>query len=88
MNGDAVISADKIDVKGNLAGGTITSDVVQAGGTLNATELKVSDVLDVANGKEQSGTIGTLIFGESGKTAIYAFDVGMDKFTITNSTRL
>ncbi|MBQ0066840.1 MAG: hypothetical protein KBS60_01440, partial [Phascolarctobacterium sp.] len=69
LNGDAVISANKMDVKGNIY----------------ANSLTVKGVLNLANGNAQSGSIGTLTFGESGKTAVYAFDLGKDTFTINTS---
>ena len=85
---DKVIIGEKLIAYGKVNFTDVDVEVgnyMYAVGDINARELTVKNYLDLANGNAQSGTIDTLVFGESGKIAAYSFDVGMDKFTITTS---
>ena len=66
------INAKKLKVRNNM----------QTGGNINAEKLEVEKLFYIANGSQQSGTIGTIKFGTDTGKGTYYFDLGKDKFTI------
>ena len=63
----------------------VEAENMQVGGSINADDLKVKKILDVANGTAQGGTIKTITFGDATGRGTYYFDLGRDQFTIDTS---